>query len=41
MEVYRVKQFNVFMLGLCFMMVFTGFNTMGGIQEDEQYIFTT
>jgi len=32
MEVSRVKQFNVFMLGLCFMMVFTGFNTMGGIQ---------
>lgn len=32
MEVEQVKQLNVFLLGLSFMLVFTGFNTMSGIQ---------
>ena len=30
MEVEQVKQLNVFLLGLSFMLVFTGFNTMSG-----------
>jgi len=32
MEVDQVKKLNVFLLGLAFMFVFTGFNTMSGIQ---------
>ena len=28
----QVKKLNVFLLGLAFMFVFTGFNTMSGIQ---------
>lgn len=28
----NVKKYNVFMLGLSFCLVLTGFNTMGGIQ---------
>jgi len=32
MEVEQVKKLNVFLLGLAFMFVFTGFNTMSGIQ---------
>ena len=31
----KVKQFNVLMLGLCFMLVFIGFNTMAGLQEQK------
>jgi len=32
METSTVKNFNIFFLGLAFMLVFTGFNTMSGIQ---------
>ena len=32
MEVTKIKQFNVVMLGLSFMLLFTGFMTMAGIQ---------
>lgn len=32
METATVKNFNIFILGLAFMLVFTGFNTMSGIQ---------
>jgi len=32
METSTVKNYNIFILGLAFMMVFTGFNTMSGIQ---------
>ena len=32
MEIQTLKQFNVLLLGTCFCLVFTGFNTMGGIQ---------
>ena len=32
MEVSKIKQFNVVMLGLSFMLLFTGFMTMAGIQ---------
>ena len=32
MEVNTVKNYNVFIMALAFMLVFTGFNTMSGIQ---------
>ena len=32
MEESRQKLLNVLLLGLCFCLVFTGFNTLGGIQ---------
>ena len=32
MAVERTKQLNVFLLGLAFMLVFTGYITMSGIQ---------
>jgi len=32
METSTVKNYNIFVLGLAFMLVFTGFNTMSGIQ---------
>jgi len=32
METVTVKNYNIFILGLAFMLVFTGFNTMSGIQ---------
>ena len=28
----KVQMFNIFMLGLCFFLVFAGFNTMGQTQ---------
>ena len=35
METKKVKVFNIFILGLVFMLIFTGFNTMTGIQVKE------
>ena len=32
METSTVKNYNIFILGIAFMFVFTGFNTMSGIQ---------
>merc|ERR1719430_1355206 len=32
LEIEQIKKLNVFLLGLAFMLVFTGFNTMVGIQ---------
>ena len=32
MEINTLKRYNVLLLGTCFCLVFTGFNTMGGIQ---------
>ena len=32
LSLLQVKKLNVFLLGLAFMFVFTGFNTMSGIQ---------
>jgi hypothetical protein len=32
MELAKLKMFNVLMLGVCFCLIFTGFNTIGGIQ---------
>ena len=32
METSSVKNLNIFLLGLSFMLVFTGFNTMSGLQ---------
>ena len=32
MKVENVKSLNIFILGLVFMFIFTGFNTMTGIQ---------
>eukprot|EP00092_Neocalanus_flemingeri_P109049 GFUD01140093.1.p1 GENE.GFUD01140093.1~~GFUD01140093.1.p1 ORF type:complete len:109 (+),score=24.99 GFUD01140093.1:139-465(+) len=32
METTTVKNYNIFILGFAFMLVFTGFNTMSGIQ---------
>ena len=32
MDVKKVKAYNIFILGIVFMLIFTGFNTMTGIQ---------
>ena len=32
MQQSTLKMFNVLMLGTCFCLIFTGFNTIGGIQ---------
>ena len=40
MENQSVKNYNVGMLSLAFMLVFTGFNTMSGIQVRFKIILT-